>query len=464
MVLLPLTLLLAAAPVAASAPRELRLHEGLPVGLQVDGRLEEWRGEPSLVLGAAEQVGGGTRVKSAADLTATLWLAVGPEGLAVAGEVRDERVRLVRGPRDVAEDGVEVWLGLPAPELPPLAFANQYGETPVPTPESCDSLVTTDAVRCRQWWRQMGEWRERLLGGFLAHYPLGSRARTTPMPGGYRFEAFIPVAEFPRTAQAPLRHLKLRVDVVDADAGGRKLETVLSSAFREVTLATPLRFGAWPELLERVLAAQPEASYQPGPDASRVSVWFNAARRDQLTPDGLSPSVADVSLRQEEPVARLGEVGVVAVTVGVDGWGEPVRWLVSRQGGRLVDTVRLGMDSVRAIARPPGLHLLRVYTGSARALGSAACEACGLVGLSLLKMDARGRFSESLELASHESPKELVWQASPDLTRIEIHEREGGRGTQPERRWLAARFTYNPGTGGYVGAFPARQLAGDTGP
>ena len=455
MVLLSLTLLLAAAPMAAPAPRELRVHEGLPTGFQVDGALEEWRGAPSLVLGAAEQVGGSARVKSAADLTAALWLAVGPEGLAVAGEVRDERVRLARGPRDVAEDGVEVWLGLPAPELPPLAFANQYGETAVPTPESCDGMGPTDAVRCRQWWKQMVEWRERLVGGFLARYPLGARARFTPMPGGYRFEALIPAAEFPRTAEAPLRHLALRVDVVDVDSGGRKLETVLSSAFREVTLAQPLRFGAWPELLEKVLAAQPEASYQPGPEASRVSVWFNAARWDQLTPDSLSPSVADVSLQHEEPVARLGDVEVVAVTVGVDGWGEPVRWLVSRHEGRLVDTVRLGMDSVQAIARPPGLHLLRVYTGSARALGSEACGDCGLVGLSLLKMDARGRFSESVELASHESPKELVWHASPDLTRIEIHEREGGT------RWLAARFTYNPGTGGYVAAFPGRLLASD---
>jgi hypothetical protein len=104
----------------------------------------------------------------------------------------------------------------------------------------------------------------------------------------------------------------------DNDEGKGKLETFLSSStsrkfgdpstFHAVTLARPLRFGAWPELFERVLSfslvkmdaqgrftqdGELEGTYSQGegitweatPDLSRIEAfvqWFDDAPR-QLT-------------------------------------------------------------------------------------------------------------------------------------------------------------------------------------
>jgi hypothetical protein len=271
-------LLLAAAPAAGGASAQgFRLHEGLPAGFQVDGKLDEWKQPPSALLGAASQVAGKSKVSSAKDLSARVWLALGPEGLAVAGEVHDDRVQLSTKPEHIHEDHVELWLALPQPALPPIAFINQFGEHEVPDLAACESeelLRSDNPESCRTWWKEQVARRKQLVGAFTLQYGLlsGSVVRYgpkdtvgsihyEPMEGGYRFEALIPPDAFPRTAEAPLRHLQVLVDLVDNDEGPGKLETFLSSSprrkfgdpstFHAVKLTRPLRFGAWPELFER---------------------------------------------------------------------------------------------------------------------------------------------------------------------------------------------------------------------
>ncbi|NPC85145.1 hypothetical protein HPC49_43985, partial [Pyxidicoccus fallax] len=172
-----LTLLLLSA--ASPSDSALPLHEGLPANFQVDGKLDEWTQPPSLTLGPQRKT------------SATLWLAIGPEGLAIAGEVRDDQVQLSRG---VSGDHVELWLTLPPPQLPPLAYVNQFQERLVPTLEDCPRMPPKKAAACEAWWKQQTERRQQLQDALVSRHTLqpGDTARFEPFPGGYRFETLIP--------------------------------------------------------------------------------------------------------------------------------------------------------------------------------------------------------------------------------------------------------------------------------
>jgi hypothetical protein len=466
-------LLLAATPASSdSTPQGFRLHEGLPAGFKVDGKLEEWKLPASVTFGAAQQVAGKSKVSSPQDLSAQVWAAVGPEGLAVAGEVRDDKVNLSTKLEHVNNDHVEVWLSLPQPVMPPIAFVNQFGEHEVPTLAACENneaIVDDSPDECRKWWKAQVEHRKQLVRPFTVQYGLMSGAlirfdqkgtvgsiRYEPMEGGYRFEALIPPSAFPRSAEAPLRNLKVMVDLVDNDEGKGKLETFLSSSkgrkfgdpgtFHAVTLTRPLRFGAWPELFERLLKANKGSSYQPAPDVREFEVWFNPAQGYQFKPEAPSPEVESVDVSKEEAVGKLGDVEVVLVPGEVDWRGEVAPWLISRRGKTLLDAQRSGTNILRMTQRAPGLHILRVYEGTLNALGAGACGGCPLLSFQVVKMDAQGRFSEPEELEGTESQgEEVEWTATPDLSRIEafIHGEEGAP------KHLAVRYTWNPKAGRY---------------
>ena len=110
-------LLLAAAPApSASASSDFRLLEGIPAGFKADGKLDEWTAPPSVLLGASNQVAGKVKVSSPEDLSAKIWVALGTDGLAVAGEVRDDRVQLATkleqihiAQRVLVSQGWEAW-------------------------------------------------------------------------------------------------------------------------------------------------------------------------------------------------------------------------------------------------------------------------------------------------------------------------------------------------------------------
>jgi hypothetical protein len=462
--------LLTAAPTTPSLSDDFRLHSGLPAGFVADGKLEEWKLPPSATLGAASQVAGTSKVASPDDFSAKVWAAMGPEGLAVAGEVRDERVLLAEKPGDLNSDHAEVWLALPQAKLPPLAFVNQFGEQPVPTPAACDD-VPEEQEGCRKWWKAQTERRKKLLGAFTAQYGLlpagvtrfGSKdaagtTRYEPIAGGYRFEAFIPASAFPRSAQAPLRDVRLLVDVVDNDEGHAKQETFLStskrrrfgdaSTFHAVTLAAPLRFGAWPELFEKVVA-QEGVSYQPGPDGVALQAWRNTPLGYQYTPTEDSPGIVEFSLKPT-PVAKLGDVEVVTVAAEPRGLSWVDRWLVSRRGPAVLDTKSIGAPELRAVARTPGLHILRVDERTMGYLGTGMCGACPLTELWLLKMTPDGRFlpAEELEGGGGDTGYTPAWKAAADLSSFEVYGDYGDSGDKPRKPFFS-RYTWNAKKGAY---------------
>ncbi|MCP3136877.1 hypothetical protein [Pyxidicoccus xibeiensis] len=468
MLTLPATLLLLS---AAAAP--VTLHEGLPKGFQADGKLDEWKQPPSLTMGAANQVAGSAKVASPADLSAKVWLALGPEGLAIAGEVLDDKVQLTNK-KEINADHAEVWLSLPQPKLPPLAFINHVAENEVPTEAACAKVSEEDPAKCKAWWKQQTARRKQLQADLVTQYGLTPRgvvryglagtvgaARYEPFPGGYRFEALIPMTSFPRTAQAPLKDVRVLVDLVDSDEGGAKQETFLSSSpqrkfgdastFHAVTLKKPLRFGKWPELLEAALQVQPGASYAPGPDADSLQVWVNPAQPYQFVPEAQSPDVVQVDLGTVTSLGKVGDVELVLVAAEADGYGMN-RWLVSRRGQAILKREGVRGDEVRATPRAPGLHLLQIYDGPSNPLGSGACGACPLVYFNHFTMDAKGQFSkaENLEGAGGMTGDPVEWTVSADLTRIEAFEVEENSKGDPGSKRLAARHTFDAKTGTYT--------------
>jgi hypothetical protein len=277
------------------------------------------------------------------------------------------------------------------------------------------------------------------------------------MPGGYRFEALIPSSAFPRSGEAPLRNVKVLVELVDADEGKGKLETVLSSSknrrvgdpntFHAVTLGKPLRFGVWPELLERVLKANENTSYQPAPDTQAIETWLNPVVGYQFAPKQSSPEEMRVSLSMESSQGKLGDVELVTIPAEVDATGAIDTWMVSRRGKTLLDAQNIDEDTLRYTQRAPGLfHILRVYEGKRSSLGVGTCGSCPMIGFNLVKMDAQGRFSAPEEMEGTESDgPELEWEATRDLSRIEAFSllKEG------EERHLDLRYTWSPKTNRY---------------
>ncbi|WP_205525510.1 hypothetical protein [Pyxidicoccus trucidator] len=468
-------LLLSAAPASPPPTGSLVLHEGVPSGFKADGKLDEWTQPPSLTLGAANQVAGSLKVASPADLSAKVWLALGTEGLAIAGEVLDDKVQLT-GKKDINADHAEVWLALPQPKMPPLAFISHLSDNLVPRESDCARVDQENPEACKAWWKQQTARRKQLQSDLVAQYglmpaggavrfglngPVGP-ARYEPFPGGYRFEAFIPVGAFPRTAQAPLRDVRVLVDLVDSDEGGAKQETFLSSSpkrkfgdastFHAVALKAPLRFGKWPELLERALKEQPGASYVPGPDADALQVWVNRPEAYQYTPTVPSPDVVQIDLASVKSLGKVGDVEVVSVPAVTNEYGGVSRWVVSRRGTKLLHTQSVGADEVKVAQRAPGLHLVQVYDGPNNPMGAGACGACPVVFFQHFTVDAQGRFSkaENLDGAGGLSGHPVEYTVSADLTRLEAFEvPETADGKRGEKR-LAARHTFDAKTGKYT--------------
>lgn len=484
-ILLATALLLSATPDGGtpSAAADLSLIEPLPAGFQVDGRLDEWKEPPTLTLGPENQVAGDSKVSSPEDLSAKVWLAIGPEGLAIAGDVRDDRVLPSTKPAELNSDHVEVWLALPTQPIPPLAYTNQFGAQEVPTPDDCNKDPPHgDPEACRKWWKEQSARRRKLAQSLLAQYALSAAGavrfgqdvalgpvRFETVPGGYHFEALVPSTAFPRTVEAPLAHLRVLVDIVDNDEGHARQESFLSSAptrrfgdpatFHAVTLTKPLSYAAWPELFERALAEAsqqgdddgwPAISYQPGPRVSAFQVWFNRRMAYQYSPELPSPDVVEVDLSKEQSLAKLGEVELISVSAGVSSVGGTNRWLVSRRGSTILD-VKTGFGgSVRAARRGDAVYLLSVYEGSYQEDGHGNCGACPVVGLSLYRMGPDGKFSEPLFSDDAGGPPngelDPKWKASADLSRIELY---GDYEVKGKTLHFFSRHTYNPKTGAY---------------
>lgn len=302
---------------------------------------------PSLILGAADQVAGPAKPSSTADLAAKVWIAIDADGVAIAGEVTDDKVLFGTAQTMVNADHLELWLAFPAASLPLLGFANQFGETEVHGESDCNGEINHPDA-CKQWFAKQTRRRATLGRIFVRQYLLGgtglseawasmlagkhaadpvraccawSSGLVKKVPGGWRFEARIGLADLPASAQIPLKDVKLMVDLVDANVGSDKLETFRSSS--------PTRKFGEPDTFNLVTLAKPLAwESRRGPGDSRREVPRDVLLAWEACTLGVAVrecrgrvpvhARAAVTLDRSHPAwhaedgGRVGDVGVIA--------------------------------------------------------------------------------------------------------------------------------------------------------
>lgn len=408
-----------------------------PEGLAVDGELTEWAG-PSFSLGAADQVAGASKVAGEDDLSAQVWLSVGPTGVAVAAKVRDDAFVAPSGAVDLGSDHLELWVSLPPAELPPLTWINQFGDQDATDGTIC--AEQSNPAACEAWRKEQSKRRSKIVRIFTHQYllsPAGAaevwvRPGDEPLrpccaaskvvmkaaPGGWVVEAFIPAENLPATGPGPVSSARVMVDLVDNDAGHGKQESFLSSSagrklgdsatFHEVPWALPV--GGDPVADAAAGDAGANAIRAPG-DPKALWVWANLAEGYQFEPSRPSPERVPIPVTLT-PAGAFGEV-----SLGVGRAGEP--WehftvpyaLYAVRGGAVVGKARLGVTW--DIGERPGdnpvplpiavattgsrQRLVFALTGTRNPLGAGACGGCANLNLKVVDVAPDGRLTVSWE-------------------------------------------------------------------
>jgi len=490
----------------AVAPPPLAPREALPTALKVDGDLGEWDGPPTLTLGAADQVAGSSKIGSPADFSARVWIAISEDGIALAGDVADDAVRFPEGAKVVNADHAELWVAFPGAPLPPIAWIHQFGEHQLRSAAECETEERVEDIpACKAWYAGQVRRRASLERTFARQFlltPSGiSEAWATVTPAGltkpeppnperccaaseavvvkgdhgWRFEARIGLGDLPPLTEYPLKHLRLIVDVVDADQSIDALESFASSSrarrfgkpdtFNPVTLAKPITWEAQPvPLLGRLMSARKQGGagrfYFPGKPVAQLGWFENVPRGYQWTPSQPSPSYQPVSLALVKE-RRFGNVDLYRGPG--EAAGEPAFWSVV--DGKPIEVLPIG-DKVEAVAdRGTALHLLTSKVGKQNPLGTGECGSCPVVTFWIHAMDGSGRFKELLtedeeEVISNEEGawlKDLSFHGEPDLSAFGFRAKKVQENiTTPwnrEWRWDPAKHHYQ---GQRRAPFPAR--------
>ncbi|HMV66541.1 MAG TPA: hypothetical protein PKA64_06800 [Myxococcota bacterium] len=297
----------------------------VPLLLTLDGDLADWTEPPRWMITAQSQVAGPERVANDQDLSARLWARLDAAGLWVAGDVRDDVVRLPAYATDIAADHPEIWLALPAPAMPPIGWANQFGEQTLTSAADCGQAdLGSEPSECESWFAGQGPWRANLARMFVRQYVLtpqvtelyassgdpkvpalpccrASEAVVVPIDGGYRFEAHIGLADLPATLGDRITEARILVDIVDVDGPPRdppvqesflsitrKRRFADSSTFEVLRPVEPIRLPA-PPFAARLLAPEARLARFPGqPDLGWT--FENVPMGYQYEPSEPSPS------------------------------------------------------------------------------------------------------------------------------------------------------------------------------
>lgn len=468
----------------AGAPPDLPIAEATPAGFELDGDVREWKGHPpSISLGKGDQVAGASKAGSEADFAARVWLALGKEGLVVAGEVRDDAVLWpAAAEKLLASDHVEVWLAFPGVGMPDLGFGSQWGWTGLPGPKACGEMAIelegAALDSCEQWVEHQLERRRAFPRLFVRQFliapdqvteafwrealPLlgdddvppetraccaGAAARFRPAAGGYTFEALLPPEHWPATRQMPVEDVRVSIDFVDNDEGHERQETFLSSSrerkfgrpetLNRARLAAPLAIESDPPMVAPLLAGPGSRFVVPGRPVERLYSLINFSMGYQSQPEVPSPALLQADLARE-PVARWGDVNLYLTPAD---WSEMFAGqtyrLFSFRGRELLGSVPLGErceSAARLLAEPEPQTgsdvraFLFACEVSRHPLGSGPAGAATEIDLAAVALYRNGR----LELLGAERMDSHIGHAG-----LEVEEAADGSGAVLRREEAA---------------------------
>jgi hypothetical protein len=413
----------------AAGAADLVVQEQPPAGFVADGDLKEWQGLPSFALGPGDLVAGPKKPSGPADFSATVWIALGKDALLIAGKVSDDKVRFPEGAKIFNADHAELWLAFPAAPLPPLAYANQFGET-----EVTDCAQEKDPAACDAWTKEQRRRRESLKRLFFRQYVLtpsgiseawataprdgvppeppqkaccaASQAVVKAADGGWVFEARVDVRDFPASAQPTLRDLALMVDIADADEQIDKLESFMSSStrrklgrpatFNPITLRAPIVWESEPPLVHHH-AAGASIFFFPAPHVQAVYAFVNHPVGYQYEPSAPSPAVDTIAIDAQK-AAKLGDLNVYFER-SPQGSG-----LFAFRGEELVATAPAVGQVLASFERDGGLHFLIYDEGTVSSLGTGMCGACPTYEVKVIALSKAGVFKEVFQATLLDGP------------------------------------------------------------
>jgi hypothetical protein len=421
---------------AAVLAASLSLPAGLPPDLQIDGDLAEWTSRP-VTIEQFHQVAGARRVVGEEDFSARVWMAFTEEGLAVAGEVRDDHVLFPTGEKDrLSADHVELWLAFPEAQISAFQFK-------VCKPPQGNGYVPW-AV-CQAWMKDQDSYQAYLHHLFVRQYsfsPLGAvehfqgaapKASELPFDSkpqladvktvfrttadGYAFEAFVPAGALPASARTRLTSFSALVDFVDNDEGTARQEAFLSSSprrrfgdrstFQTVKLEASVRYASRLSLADRRLAGRPERFFFPAAgidavyemvDAGGPEIFWNGLPRFHLPRVGRLPLAGQV-------LTEWNGFSFEALSVGVwqaESYLVPRYELATVRDGAIAASRELSVGCryddppgpvLKTISweRPPGLHVALFCMSPQSSAGHGPCASCPVTEAEVVSVSRTGK-------------------------------------------------------------------------
>lgn len=442
----------------------------VPLLLTLDGDLADWTEPPRWMITAQSQVAGPERVANDQDLSARLWARLDAAGLWVAGDVRDDVVRLPAYATDIAADHPEIWLALPAPAMPPIGWANQFGEQTLTSAADCGQAdLGSEPSECESWFAGQGPWRANLARMFVRQYVLtpqvtelyassgdpkvpalpccrASEAVVVPIDGGYRFEAHIGLADLPATLGDRITEARILVDIVDVDGPPRdppvqesflsitrKRRFADSSTFEVLRPVEPIRLPA-PPFAARLLAPEARLARFPGqPDLGWT--FENVPMGYQYEPSEPSPSPVVFDLK---PRLLGRHAGFDLALAPIGGELSSVQELWVLRAGAVVAHAPLDVSHLERAGLVDG-HPRLVFRDETTLspLGAGACGACLVEQVRVVDVLADGsvRVAEASHMEEEYGGREpsITWRRftiAPDLRSFQW---EGETDTKPPR-------------------------------
>lgn len=414
-----------------------------PTG-SADGALSEWTAPPTMVTRDLE--GHESRI----------WIAIDGDRVRIAAK------------GDVAR--VEIALASPPPTLPPLGWRSWDDVTELAGVEDCQALVAAGGTalpdeleRCHTWVRQAIADRDALAARFRSRIVIEERATIDGTSSdaqvvrrGDVLEVDLPITALPATTQIPLTALRVlsRVGARSSRWGEPPPEL-----WPLAELATPVRFGAHPELAAAAVAhtdlQQRLTFYEPGVSGSRVQLVYHHTSYELGIPSAPSPAIAELSTEKPRRVGSFDGQALVQIPVdmGDEHVMEQLALLTADGRVRLLESTFVESAPARVVRRDGGLDLVYLEAGIRNPAGRGYCFACDKVSVHVLRVDKNGGsrlFDEAVDADAMERLDTSVSPSGAVKVRAFTDTNAEGKPLGSPRVTHVTRIAFDAASGGWL--------------